>query len=150
MRDTVSSYPEPFLDRHAIERLFAIKRRAANDLMRKLPSIRIGNASAVPRRALADYLLALEHGREYRADALRRERLREILIDAQKDLAARSLRFPVSPQARTIDTLPPTIQLAPGELHIRFTTVTDLLTQLFGLARAIAADGGKFEDLAAE
>lgn len=149
MRVTVERYQEPFLDRHAIERLFAIKRRAANDLMRKLPSIRIGNASAVPRQALADYLLAFEHGREYRTEAVRRERLREILLEAQRDNEARKVRFSVSPAAKTIETLPPTVRIAPGELHIAFQSVQDLCAQLFALSKAIASDVQTLEKIAA-
>jgi hypothetical protein len=52
IRTSIASLPSPFLDRLAIEQLFGVKRRQANNLMRGLGGYRIGHAAVVGREDL--------------------------------------------------------------------------------------------------
>ena len=45
-----------YLDRHAVERIFEVRQRRARQLMGGLPTLQIGNALAIPRRALIERL----------------------------------------------------------------------------------------------
>ena len=45
-----------YLDRHAVERIFGVRQRRARQLMGGLPTLQIGNALAIPRRALIERL----------------------------------------------------------------------------------------------
>ena len=57
IRTSIAALPSPFLDRPAIEKLFGVKRRQANNLMRGLGGYRIGRAAVVGRE---DLLLKLD------------------------------------------------------------------------------------------
>ena len=45
-----------YLDRHAVERIFGVRERRARQLMGGLPTLQIGNALAISRRALIERL----------------------------------------------------------------------------------------------
>ena len=45
-----------YLDRPAVERIFGVRQRRARQLMGGLPTLQIGNALAIPRRALIERL----------------------------------------------------------------------------------------------
>ena len=45
-----------YLYRHAVERIFGVRQRRARQLMGGLPTLQIGNALAIPRRALIERL----------------------------------------------------------------------------------------------
>jgi hypothetical protein len=45
-----------YLDRKAVEHIFGVRERRARQLMSGLPNLQIGNALAIPRRALIERL----------------------------------------------------------------------------------------------
>src|SRR4029434_3504134 len=68
-----------FLDRHAIEKLFAVRQRRARQLMAGLPALQVGNAVAVDRRALIARLETTASGQPFQWELTRRRRLSESL-----------------------------------------------------------------------
>ncbi len=138
-----------YFDRAAVESLFDLRARQANKLMARLPTYLLGNGFVVPREAMVDFLRATERGQVYRAEQLRVARVREAVEEVKRDVAARKVRWQVSPAAlpKAVADLPETIRLAPGELAISFTDPKDLLQQLFLLSKAVATDFDRFEAL---
>jgi hypothetical protein len=135
-----------FFDRSAVESLFGLRPRQANKLMAKFPTYLLGNGFVVPREAMVDFLEATERGRPYRAEQLRVAHVRDVVLEAQRELAARRVRFAVPPSVGFGD-LPDTIRLSPGQLTVEFTDAKDLLQQLFRLSKAAAKDFDAFERL---
>ena len=49
-------FKSDYLDRKAVEGIFGVRQRRARQLMGGLPTLQIGNALAIPRRALIERL----------------------------------------------------------------------------------------------
>ena len=73
-------------------------------------------------------------------------RVVEELERTRRELAARRVQIPVSPDAahRRFGDLPTTIDLRPGELRIAFSDAEDLATRLVELSQAMAHDWSGF------
>jgi hypothetical protein len=147
IRRSVCALETAFVDRPAIERLFSVKRRQANYLMRTLGGYHIGQATVVGRDALLARLVELstEPGKQrgYRAQAQRKTRVLEALHEAldEQRSAARPRRISAPPARPPGSPLPEGVRLtAPGELTIVFTTPEDLLGRVMGLAQSAAGD----------
>jgi hypothetical protein len=63
LRD-LRALPAPYLDRHAVEKIFQVRERRARQLMAGLPSLQIGNALAVERSALIEHLETIKSATE--------------------------------------------------------------------------------------
>jgi hypothetical protein len=139
----------PFLDRTSIESLFGVRRRQALKLVHTLGGYRVGNVLLAPREAVVDFLDATLHGKQYRAERIRRERVIDSIEEARREIHARKVTFkvPVSPPRRTLAELPEGVHLSPTELQVTFAGAQDLLEKLFALSRAMAADFARFEVL---
>ena len=137
----------PFVDRAGIESAFQLGPRQAARLAKKLGSHMAGGALVVPRQRIREYLIAAKRGREYRFEVRRVERVRDLLQLARRDVEARQVRFKVNPALQAVPDLPTGVRLGPGELHLAFKGLDDLLGQLFQLSQAIAGDFRKFEAL---
>jgi hypothetical protein len=138
-----------YLDRRAIERLFGVKRRRAQQMMTRLvPAVEIGTNVVVERAELMVALEALARGDRMATFRARRRRAAEEIAEAQEQAAAREVEVPGVPLRRTLESLPATISLRPGRLDIRFKSVSDLWRQLSELASAAAADRDRFREAA--
>ena len=106
------------------------------------PSIRAGNATAVSRTALIEWVEEISRSRVYQWEVRRRTRLVEELERTRRQLAARRVQIPLSPAAarRAFGELPETIQLRVGELRIAFSDAPDLAAKLVELSQAMAHD----------
>jgi hypothetical protein len=143
IRTSITSLPSPFLDRPAIEKLFGVKRRQANNLMRGLGGYRIGRAAVVGREDLLLKLDQMAGPRGYLAQVERKARVVETL-DAVRN-QARPRRVSPPPPRRAGSTLPAGARIsAPGELTISFTSPEDLLGRVMGLAQSAAGDFSGF------
>lgn len=146
IRATAEAAPVGYFDRAAVESLFSLRARQAQKLMARLPTHLLGNGFVVPREAMVAFLRATEHGQVYRAEQLRLAHVRDAVEEVKRDIAARKVRWSVSPAPpRAVADLPDTVRLAPGELTISCSGAEDLLRQLFLLSKAVARDFDRFE-----
>jgi hypothetical protein len=139
----------PYIDRQAFERAFGVRDRRARVLMSRFKGTQIGNAWAVDRRELIKALERIQRGDDFEWDHRRRRRVAEVLEQARREHPARhvQIRVPAETRFRTLGSLPSTIQIAPGELRIKFGTLEELLTYLLDVAQAMTNDFESFEDL---
>lgn len=144
--ELLRALPSPTIDRATLQKLLAVSPRQALRILARLPSYRAGKSLLIGRCELIACLEALRQDETTRFELHRRDRLEARLQLLRRELAARRVRIPASPQTRNrlLDELPPTIHLAPGHLEIHFDHVEDLLRQLFELSQALANDLDRF------
>ena len=96
---------------------------------------------------LVEQLEAIRDGETFRYEQRRRRRLVAELESVRKYLQAAAVKIPLRPQARyQIATLPPDVDLQPGQLRVEFDGVEDLLSKLFELAQSAANDFERFRN----
>jgi hypothetical protein len=135
-----------YLDRLALQKLFRVRERRARQIMAGLPSLQVGNAVAVERRALIGRLENIAAGDRFQYEITRRARLVEDLERTRRQLAARQVRVPAAADVRdrSFRDLGAGIELRPGELRIQFYGAEDLAAKLFELSQAMANDWQAF------
>jgi hypothetical protein len=137
----------PWLDRPAIERLFGLRARQANYLMRALPGRRLGSAVVVDREALLLHLDELAAPRGVaRAATQRKASVLETLAALKREGRPRPILPPSAPPPATARTpLPAGVRIvAPGELAIAYASPEELLGRILGLAQAASANFAAF------
>ena len=143
IRQTVSRLSTPFLDRPTIERLFGVKARQANNLMRSLGGYRVGPAALISREDLLLQLDNLAGPRGYAAEATRKSRVVEELEALRT--GPRLRRVAPLPRPTHRSSLPAGVSLlAPGQMTILFSSPEDLLSRILGLAQAASANFAAF------
>ena len=148
MRETLKGVKAPLLDRASLERLFRVSPRRAMKLAHEIGAVEVGHSLVIERWKVAKFLEARQLGRAVAVEKIRRQRLREAIDEARRDVVARAVRIPVSPAVAaqaTFANLPATIELGRGELRVAFKDAGDLLQQLFTLSKAIGRDFQAFE-----
>lgn len=148
--ELLRALPSPTIDRAALQKLLQVSPRQALRILARLPSYRAGKSLLIGRLELIACLETLRQDETAAFELRRRERLDAQLRSLRRELAARRVRIAAPPEARNrlLADLPPTIQLAPGRLEIRFLHVEDLLRQLFELSQAMANDLDRFRAVA--
>jgi hypothetical protein len=125
---TVANSARSHYDRRDLQQLFELQPRSAQQLMAALPSISIGRARLVEREALSRFLEQLQNAEDparfyadFRAEAGKtiRRKLRGLVL---RDVDA------------SLDSLTGRLELSPGELRVRFTTVEELAEAMLHLA----------------
>ena len=133
----------PWLDRAAIERLFGLRARQANYLMRGFPGRRLGTSVVVDREALVAHLDTLAEPRGLAAAPTQRKAsVLEAIQELRRAPRPRPIRpvLPAPPVAEGVSALPAGVRLAaPGELTLAFASPEELLGQILALAQAAAA-----------
>jgi hypothetical protein len=134
----------PWLDRPAIERLFGLRTRQANYLMRGLPGQRLGSAVVVDREALLAHLDELAAPRGVaRAAAQRKASVVETLDALRREGRPRPILAPPPGPANT--PLPAGVRVtAPGELTLAYASPEELLGRILGLAQAASNNFAAF------
>ena len=142
----------PFLTRAAVEKLFALRRRQAIELMHSVEGYRIGKTLVVGRARLAAWLRRASLGEQVWWEQVRHTRVEEALEEVRQEREARKQRavVPSSTLELKLEGMPPTVTLRPGELRIEFSGADDLFRQLFELAQAMKNDYVRFKALAGE
>jgi hypothetical protein len=146
---------QQYFDRHDLEGLFDLRTAAAGRLLRQVgPTEELGailgagtrlQARVVSRRDLLLFMGRARASNQFLEERMRHDTLLEHLADARRHLAARRVRIAVDPAAVDMTSLPAGVQLRPGHLEIDFFGAEDLLTQLYGLATAMAGDFHTFQ-----
>jgi hypothetical protein len=141
----------PWLDRRAIERLFGLRARQANYLMRGLPGQRLGTAVVIEREALLAHLDALAEPRGLARAATfspvaRKASVLEAIDALRRAERPRRITPPPPPPPAAANTpLPAGVRLtAPGELTLEFASPEELLGRILGLAQAASSNFAAF------
>ena len=137
----------PWLDRRAVEKLFGVKPRRAQQLMSRLAAVEwFGKNAGVSRAELVRNLEALAGGTEVTVWRGKRRRAAEEIAQVQAEAAARQVEVEVAPDRlkRRMEKLPEGISLHPGLLEVRFRSIDDLWWQLGELAGAAVGDRDAF------
>ena len=143
IRATVSSLSAPFLDRPAMERLFGVQSRQANNLMRGLGGYKVGPAVVIRREDLLLQLDRLAGPRGYAAEIRRKSHVVEELDGLRS--ARRPRRVPAPPRPGRSTSLPDGVRLsASGRMTIAFRSPEDLLGRILGLAQAASSNFAAF------
>lgn len=114
--------------------------------MAGLPGLQVGNAFAVDRLALLKRMEEIGAGDRCQWERNRRTRVVEELDRSRRELAARCVMIPTTPEVREreVSGLGEGIDLTPGELRVRFDGAADLAAKLFELSQAMANDWEAF------
>jgi hypothetical protein len=143
IRATVAALGAPLIDRQAIEQLFGVRPRQANNLMRGLGGYRIGSAAVVRREDLLLQLDQMAGPRGYAAQAKRKARVVETLDDLRRNV--RPHRVAAPPPSVSNSPLPAGVRIsAPGELTLSLSSPEDLLGRIMGLAQSAVGDWAAF------
>jgi hypothetical protein len=148
----LDAFDVPVVDRASVERLFALRRRQAIELMHRFGGYQAGRTFLIDRRMLIDRLRRCAEGEEFQSENRRRERLQDAVDQLRRNVAAARVRIPTPPAVPVwsgID-LSDGVALEPGHLHISFHGTEDLLSKLYALSQAAASDFVRFQALTVE
>ena len=148
---TLAALETDLLDRRAVERLFGVRPRRAQQLMAELADlIPVGQAVAVRRLDLAASLESLAAGEAVARARRRRSRIRDEVDKAEAEASLRSVRVPppAGGSGARLEDLPPGIDLGPGRLEITFHSLDDLWWKLEELVSAAGRHRRDFIDRA--
>jgi hypothetical protein len=126
-------------DRHDLESLFELQPRAAQKLLEMLPSVQIGSSRLVDREVLASFLDRVRDADD----------TTKLFQEIRAEKAQVSRRRPRSLVRRDLDpigiaSLPSSIKVSRGRLEVSFSTVEELATAMYALARVLEAEGDEF------
>jgi len=144
IRAELGRLPAPFLDRPAVGKLFGLRPRQANYLMRKMGGgYRIGRATVLDRLELLARLDGLSGARESTAASSRQARVVEALDEMRRTARPRRIDPPPPPVAGR--ALPDGARVsARGELTLSFASPEQLLGLVLSLAQSAAGDFAAF------
>jgi len=144
----LEAYPRPFIDRPAVELLFGVGRRRAQQILAPWIHDYIGSNGLADRDALIAYLRGLATGDDVHYERRRRRKLAEVLERLRKERLDRPKLLVEAPLAvvnQDFANLPPGVRLEPGRLSIEFQHPRQALEKLLALAMAIGKDFDSFE-----
>jgi hypothetical protein len=138
---TVTNSVRSHYDRQDIEKLFELQPRAAQELLKLLPSVQVGTSRLLDREVLADFLGRVR-------DTEDTGRLFDKLRDEKAAVSKRRLRSLVRRDLDpiSITSLPDSLILSRGRLEVNFETVEQLAECMLMLARVLESEGEKFVD----
>lgn len=142
IRAALADSEAPFLDRPAIEKLFRLKPRRAQSLMKTCGGMLIGRSAVVGRAEVLGYLDEVETSLPPSA----RERRRGVLLELRQTANDGSHAFEIAPPLPFTTVLPDGITLpSAGKLLIEFNSAADLLAKVFALTQTAQKDVRAFQ-----
>jgi len=138
--EAVRALRTPVLDRAGFERLFAVRRRRAIQLMHRFGGYQSGKTFLIDRGQLIAELDRAVASPDYTFEFRRKQRLAESIEKLEHHRAAAAVKIPVRADSPLGTSLPPNVHLEAGRLSVEFDTLEDLLAKLFLLAQTIADD----------
>ena len=139
---TVTNSVRSHYDRRDLEKLFELQPRAAQELLKLLPSVQVGTSRLLDREVLADFLGRV---RDTEDTAGLFDKLREEKAAVSKRRLRSLVRRDLDPVS--IASLPDCMKLNPGRLDVRFRTVEELAECMLMLARVLESEGDEFAAL---
>ena len=136
---TVTNSVRSHYDRRDVEKLFELQPRAAQELLKLLPSVQVGTSRLLDREVLADFLSRV---RDTEDTAGLFEKLREEKVAVSKRRLRSLVRRDLDPVS--ITSLPDSMTLSRGRLEVKFDTVEQLAECMLMLARVLESDGEEF------
>ena len=136
---TVTNSVRSHYDRRDIEKLFELQPRAAQELLKLLPSVQVGTSRLLDREVLADFLSRV---RDTEDTAGLFQKLREEKVAVSKRRLRSLVRRDLDPVS--ITSLPDSMTLSRGRLEVKFDTVEQLAECMLMLARVLESDGEEF------
>ncbi len=133
------------VDRAGLERLVAVSARTAVRLMARFGGSQSGRNYLIGRLDLIGALEQLQADEAFAYEARRRQRLVDDLETVRRELRAKAVKLPVTPEPAVESSLPRGIRVArPGVLEVEFASAEDLLGRLWELVQLAGRD---LEDL---
>ncbi len=139
---TIANSVRSHYDRRDLQTLFELQPRAAQKLLELLPSVQIGTSKLIDREVLSAFLERVRQNDDI-GQLIAQIRLENAPKPLKKIRSRISLVRHDLPPA-TLDSLPESIRLTPGNLAIVFETVEQLAEALLALARVLENDGDAF------
>ncbi len=140
----LAAIADPFLDRRAIELLFRVSQTEAGRIMRRIGAVQAGASNVVLRRQALAWVRKVARSDDFEYEVRRVERVRSHLVEAGRELAARSIAVPPA-RSEAFADLPANIQLEAGRLVVTFDGAAELLQALNEVVQAAARDFPRFQ-----
>lgn len=139
-------------DRQQIEQLFDLRRTAANDLLRRMGAVRVGNSYTISRRLLVARLKQAMRHPDYQVEIDRRLSVARQIGNFRRALAGRAkVEITKKDQQllaqRSVASLPATVRIEPGRLELSCADMDDLLRQLLAVIQAIDSDYDRIQEI---
>jgi hypothetical protein len=138
----LNSLPHSWVDRPMVEAVFGVGRRRAQQILAACGGDRAGSSAVVDKNRLIACLQTQKSAAWYEQRRQRRfarnfakwkrewEKRPRVLVEGSPDLMAHA----------DLGNLPDGVELAAGEIRVRFETVTECLEKLLALGMAIGND----------
>ncbi len=139
IRRTVGNSVRSHYDRRDLEGLFELQPRAAQELLKMLPSVQVGTSRLLDREVLAGFLERVQDAEDTSG----------LFEQLRAEKSAVSRRKPRSLVRRDLDpvslaSLPDSITLSRGRLQVDFRSVEQLAESMLMLARVLESEGDQF------
>lgn len=133
------------LDRSRTEELFRLSRRDAIRLLHRLGARQKEGRLEIARTDVIAQLEAVQRGSAYQIWQASREQKLQKMGEARRTLTARRVPVEWPPDADfRVANLPPSVQIAPGQITVSFATEEQLWRHLALLGRTAATDRAAF------
>ena len=141
--------PDPWVDRSHLQELLGVGCRRAQQILAPCVVRQVGVNGLADRETVIAHLRRLAAGESVHYEQRRRRRLAERL-DAlhQERRQTVMVAAPTAIVNQEFADLPDGVSVTPGQIQVKFESVTDALQKLLALAMAIRNDELLFEKLA--
>ncbi len=133
----------PWLTRADIQQLLAVGPRRAQQILQSCPHHRLGNLCVTSPAQFREFLLTAAGTTAAQREILRRRELAQRLATYAAEFERQPpvlVAAPATIANTALDSLPPGIELTPGQLTIRFDSHYALLEKLLALACALGRE----------
>jgi hypothetical protein len=135
----------PVIDRASCERLFAVSRRTAINLLQGFGGYQVGRTYVVDRADLMNRLRSLVREPVFTREYHRKRKLAAQLDELHHHRAAAQVRIPVPcTECTRMPDLPEGVSLKPGVFSVSYATTEQLLSRLYAVAQTAASDFDRF------
>lgn len=144
----IAALPRTLVERNDIERILGVGRRRAQQILEGCSTDQVGASSLTTPDALISHLRGLASGKAVHYEGRRRHKVAQVLAQLQSEWTGQPrvlIEAPTRIVNQQMASLPDGVELAPGQLTVRFTSAPEGLEKLLALAMAIGNDLDAFE-----
>ncbi len=142
IRRSVANSVRSHYSRTDLEQLFELQPRAAQKLLRMLPTVQVGTSRLVEREALHAFLDRIHEAKDLKATSSVIQAAREEKQEVSRRKLRSLVRYDHHPV--TFRSLPSNLTIERGRLEVRFETVEELAEAMYFLARVLEGEGQEF------